>query len=520
MPVVATPPPAPATALVTIAPHARAAVLGAHAEVLLPGTRTYVVRVRGGATPAALRRMRRLPGVVAVEPDRVRWRRAGAGVTATTARPAPPAGDPLRRLQGHLLQIRWVPPSSPKPPFLVAVLDTGADPTVPDLRDALDVEGARSFAPGSADALTDAEGHGTHVAGILAAGIGNGIGISGVAGGATVLPVKIADRLGRASTSSLVRGINYAVARGARIINISFGGGGRSRLEQEAVDRATRAGALVVAAAGNSGERGSPREYPGAYRHVLAVGAVDASDQPLPISTRGPQVGIAAPGQDVLSTSPPGVASASGYAARTGTSMAAAMVSGVAARVWSARPTLRASQVTTLLALSARDVTSPGVDEATGAGVVDLSAALARPTPSPDSPEPNDDPAQARRTRPLLAGAGPGSAATLGRLSEWSDPRDVYRVTLAAGDGFTVQLAEPAGTDLDLVLWRPGTLRWYPDPTRALRWAAASAVGAVAAPSIDIVADEAGVYFLEVRSVRGNGRYRLSVARKVLEPGS
>lgn len=514
MPMVAAPPPVAPAALVTLERGVDADVLGARREILWPGSRTYVVRLPGGATATALGRLRDTPGVVAVEPDRPRHFR---GVDATAAASAPPAGDPLRRRQRHLAQIRWAPPTSAHDNVLVAVLDTGADPGVPDLKDVLDTDGARSFAPGSTDALTDTEGHGTHVTGILAAGIDNGIGISGVAD-VTVLPVKIADNLGTASTSSLVRGINYAVARGARVINISFGGGGRSRLEQDAIDAATGAGALVVAAAGNSGESGSPREYPGAYRHVFAVGAVDEADGPLPASTRGPQVALAAPGKDILSTAPPGAAGSSGYTTRTGTSMAAAMVSGVAARAWAARPKLAVSQLSALLALTARDVGPPGPDEATGAGVVDLAAALARPTPPPDSAEPNDDPAQTLRTRALMGSPGSTRAATLGRLSQWSDPRDVYRVTLATGDTVSIRAAEPAGTDLDLVLWKPGTARWYPDPNRAARWVAASALGPTPAPSMNLVADTDGTHFLEVRSVKGGGRYRLTVTRTAAPP--
>jgi hypothetical protein len=514
MPVIVAPPPLPPAALVTLERGVDADVLGARSEIMWPGSRTYVVRLPGGATAAALGRLRSTPGVAAVEPDRPRHFR---GVEIAGNPSAPPAGDPLRRLQRHLGQIRWVPPSSAHDRVLVAVLDTGADPAVPDLKDVLDTDGARSFAPGTTDALIDTEGHGTHVTGILAAGIDNGIGISGVAD-VSVLPVKIADNLGKASTSSLVRGINYAVARGARIINVSFGGGGRSRLEQEAIDAATGAGVLVVAAAGNSGEKGSPREYPGAYRHVLAVGAVDDAGVPLPASTRGPQVALTAPGRDILSTSPTGAAGSSGYTTRTGTSMAAAMVSGVAARAWAARPKLVVSQVATLLALSARDVGAVGPDEATGAGLVDLSAALARPAPTPDSAEPNDDPVQALKNRPLIGVSGTTKAATLGRLSQWSDPRDVYRVTLAAGDTITVSAVAPIGTDLDLVLWKPGTGRWYPDPNRAVRWVAASALGPTPAPSMELVADTDGTHFLEVRSVTGAGRYRLSVTRTPAPP--
>jgi hypothetical protein len=506
MGVAAAPPPPPSAALVTLACGVRPAALGIlSAEPLWPGSRTFLVRLPGGATPDAVRRLRARRGVVAVEPDRVRRRVAPAAT-------APGQGDPLRRLQPHLVQIRWTPPARRAVRPLVAVLDTGVDPRTPDLRGRLDLARARSFAPGTGGALVDREGHGTHVAGIIAAVSDNGVGVSGVAA-ARILPVKIADQAGNATTSSLVRGIRYAIARRARIVNVSFGGDGRSALEQAAIDDAVRAGALVVAAAGNSGRLGSPREYPGAYRHVLAVGAVDGSGRPLPTSTRGPQVALAAPGLEVLSTAPSRSGGAPGYAVRSGTSMAAAVVSGVAARIWAARPRLRASQVAALLTGSARDVGAPGWDVETGAGVVDLAAALGRPAPPADTAEPNDEPSQAARTRPLLPGGGTAAARVVGRLSPWSDPRDGYRVALAAGDALEVELQEPAGADLDLVLWRPGARRFTPDPGAVRALVAGSAVGPARGPAISLVAPATGVYTLEVRAVRGGGVYRLAARR-------
>ena len=104
----------------------------------------------------------------------------------------------------------------------------------------------------------DPTGHGTHVAGIVAATTGNGVGGAGVAR-ARILPVTIADASGRATTSSLVRGIRYATARGARIMNISFGGEGFSQIEQDAIDGAVRRGVLVVVPVGNTAAgRGRP----------------------------------------------------------------------------------------------------------------------------------------------------------------------------------------------------------------------------------------------------------------------
>ena len=174
------------------------------------------------------------------------------------------APDPLVAGQAHLGQIGWTPPPATGFRPLVAVLDTGVDPASPDLTGVVLGGAGRSFVPGSPSPTTDPNGHGTHVAGIIAASPGNGIGGSGVAA-ARILPVTVADAGGRTTASALVRGLAYASARGARVINISFGGRGFSRPEQDAIDRASLRGALIVVAAGNTGGQrapGVPRRLP------------------------------------------------------------------------------------------------------------------------------------------------------------------------------------------------------------------------------------------------------------------
>lgn len=487
----------PAAAIVTLAPGAPVSSVDRLAQPLWTGSRSYLVKLPGGATPQALGRLARAPGVVAVEPDRSR---------------SPLAVDPLRARQTHLDGIRWSAPAAGSRRPLVAVLDTGIDSRVPDLAPSLLTAEARSFVPESPDPFSDREGHGTHVAGILAAVTGNGEGGAGVAA-AEVLPIKIADRTGNATTSSLVRGIRYAVARGAPIINISFGGPGFSALEQEAVDHAARAGALIVAASGNSGEVGSPKEYPGAYRHVLTVGAAGADGRALPSSTRGPQVAIVAPGDGVVSTAPP----PDDFTARSGTSMATAMISGVAARILSRSPDLDASQLRGIILGSARDLPPDGRDLETGVGLVDMRAALAFPAPPPDTPEPNDEPPDAARTPPLLvstaAAAGSRAVTVRGRVEQWSDPRDGYRVPLRAGEALTATLTGPGDVDLDLVLWRPGTPAVRPGPGFSRRWLAAASIAPGSTERIRLRAPVTGVYTLEVRVGAGSGGYRLTAAR-------
>jgi len=166
-----------------------------------------------------------------------------------------------------------------------------------------------------------------------------------------------------------------------------------------------------------------------------------------------------------------------------------------------------------LLAASARKVGAAGPDTAIGSGIVDLTHALLRAAPAPDTAEPNDDPAQAGHTAALLSGLGSRQAAVRGRLSRWSDPRDVYRVSLAEGDSLAVDLSEPEGSDLDLVLWNPGVTRSFVKVAAVPTLVAASATDPDPSPSLTFEAVTAGVYTIEVRSAVGGGRYRLMASR-------
>jgi len=288
-------------------------------------------------------------------------------------------------------------------------------------------------------------------------------------------------------------------------------------------ERARRAGAMVVVPVGNSGRRGGAPDYPGAYRHVVTVGALRRDGRVLPLSGRGPQVALAAPGEKVVSTAagPAAGVGTTALVARTGTSMAAAVVSGAAARVMAARPRLSAQRVRALLEETARDLPPGGRDSASGAGALDLAAALAAPPPPAEDPEPNDDPRQASRSRALL-GAGASSGTVRGRTGSYDDPRDGFRVVLRAGEAVSARLAPEGVTtaDLDLALWRPGTPAGSRGPAFARTWLVAASLGPDAAESIDVTAPEDGVYTLEVQGLRGATAYRLSVNRTATSTGS
>jgi subtilisin family serine protease len=238
---------------------------------------------------------------------------------------------------------------------LVAIVDTGVDLDHPDVAANLwrnphevprngrdddgngivdDVHGADLVhGDGRPD---DDEGHGTHVAALAAARGGDGFGIAGVAPAARIMAVKVLDGARHGEPATIAAGVRYALAHGARIINLSVNGDEPSPDLEAALAAAARAGAVVVASAGNEGRSldGAP-SYPAssASPAVLAVGAVDRRDRVARFSNTGRAVDVLAPGVSVLSAAPGG-----GFAWRSGTSMSAAGVTGALALLASARP--------------------------------------------------------------------------------------------------------------------------------------------------------------------------------------
>ena len=202
---------------------------------------------------------------------------------------------------------------------LVAILDTGIDKNHEELSGQIVAEANLT------DSLTpdDIYGHGTHVAGIIAAK-DNGIGIIGVAPECRLLNVKVADDMGRCQTSALAEGIVWAVDSGANVINISIEIRESSPGLEEAIDYAWGQGSLIVAAAGNDGSE-SP-VYPAYYENCIAVAATKQDDKLAPLSNHSDWVDVAAPGLDIYSTLPE-----NSYGPKTGTSFATAYVSGMAA---------------------------------------------------------------------------------------------------------------------------------------------------------------------------------------------
>ncbi|PNI09402.1 peptidase S8 [Arthrobacter sp. AFG7.2] len=186
----------------------------------------------------------------------------------------------------------------------------------------------------------DRYGHGTHVAGIVAAEH-NSTGVAGVCPGCTILDAKVLDDGGAGSSSAVAAGVDWAVAQGAKVINMSLGQRVPSRTLEVAIKNAWSEGVVIVAAAGNAGTEAEI--YPAAYSKVIAVAATDNKDAKAPFSSYGEWVDVAAPGVDIYSTFPhhefvAGIQGGrhKGYDLGSGTSMASPVVAGVAALVWSA----------------------------------------------------------------------------------------------------------------------------------------------------------------------------------------
>jgi len=341
-----------------------------------------VIRLAGDDVDAVAREVRAFPGVLAALPDSV--------VRADLATNDPRLGEAyaLARIRAPLA---W--DTAQGYGVRVAVVDSGIHAGHPDL--AGKVAQAQNFSTSpTTDDLSD---HGTRVAGTIAAAANNGIGAAGVAPGATLLSAKVLGDAGTGFSSDVNRGIAWAVDQGARVINLSLsaaGGCGPDR--QHAVDYAWRAGAVVVASAGNGAAVGATA--PASCRNTIGVAASDADDRAAGFSNYGAEVDLAAPGVDVLAPVNPDVNGGSEYARGSGTSLAAAHVSGVAALVWSTSYGTAPAAVRERLFNGADDVVGTRTLWARGrvnaAGAVAGASAVAPPsaTPTPGGGAPTPTP--------------------------------------------------------------------------------------------------------------------------------
>ena len=251
----------------------------------------------------------------------------------------------------------------------VAVIDTGIDYTHEDLND--NYKGGYDFVFNDSDPFDGNNSHGTHVAGIIAAER-NGIGVVGVAPNASLYTVRVLDSAGFGTASWVIAGIEWAVDNDMDVAVMSFGTNEDSQSLRDACRNASDAGVLLVAAAGNTHTQGGNVAYPARYDSVIAVTATDLNDSQASFSAIGPEVELAAPGVNIMSTT-----SGDGYGNLSGTSQAAPHVAGTAALIISSNlpdvnddGVVNNEDIRLQLQSTAQDLGDPGKDDTYGYGLV------------------------------------------------------------------------------------------------------------------------------------------------------
>jgi subtilisin family serine protease len=425
----------------------------------------------------------------------------------------------------------------------VAIIDSGIDYGHPEF--AGRIAGGKSFVGGSWKRDTD--GHGTFVAGEIAAG---GQAISGIAFNAQLLIAKVVKPDGSVSLTGEVAAIRWAVNKGARVINLSLGGvrdpldsqlDTYSSSEEAAVEYAYGKGAVVVAAVGNGEE--SPAtpwryaDYPAALPHVIGVSAVGKHGGVPTFSNRdAAYVDIAAPGVDIFSAIPRNLVDASRplcagrpysdcgpfeFRNAIGTSFAAPQVAAAAALLLGQDPSLTPDEVSWLLERTAIDDTpahgcslcAPGRDAYTGWGRLDVAAALtalaAEKLPPPDRYEPDDN--AGRSAHPF------GRPRTItATLDYWDDQVDVFSIQVRKGQRLYTRLTPVVPAQTTLVLWKPGTTD-VNGLHIALANEAARSLAIGLQQRLAFTAPATGTYYIEVKlvhQIRNPVPYTLAVAVK------
>jgi minor extracellular protease Epr len=243
----------------------------------------------------------------------------------------------------------------------IAVIDTGIAPH-PDLN----IAGGVSTVDYTSS-YKDDNGHGTHVAGIIAAKR-NGLGITGVAPDAQIYAVKALDKNGNGNLQDIAEALDWAISHKMDIINMSFGTTTDSKILHDLIDKAYRSGILLVAAGGNNGNpagTGDTVEYPAKYSSVVAVSSVNSNKNRSDFSATGPEIEVSAPGENIVSTYLDGY-----YAVGSGTSMAAPHVAGMLALLKQMHPNEKNTQLRADLMNEVIDLGKKGKDDWFGYGMV------------------------------------------------------------------------------------------------------------------------------------------------------
>ena len=465
------------------------------------GQKTQVVRVRVPSLALDLikRLLERLPQVKFVEKN-------------YEFESALLPNDPEYASQWHLPQIlapqAW-DLTQGAPGAVIAILDSGIEATHPDFAGKL-VPGYNTYS--NTTDTTDQYGHGTEVAGAAGALTNNAEGVAGVAGATPIMPVRVTDGVGRATSASIANGIVWAADHGARVVNLSFNGMASNLTIGAAAEYAHNHGTLVVAASGNCACVDTTPDNP----YILSVSATDESDGVAYFSSTGPFVDLSAPGNNIYTTAKFGL-----YTSASGTSLASPIVAGVAALMFAAKPTLTPTLAMQLLEATAVDPGGDGYDQRFGWGRVDAFAAVSA---AASYVQPPDTTAPSVALTAPLAGASVAGTAVISISA--SDDVGVVKIDLYVdGVYFASDTAAPYSFALDTTT--------LPNGTHTLEALAADAAGNTAssapisvtvantppdttAPTVSISSPAAGVTVSGTATVSASASDNVGVANVAL----
>jgi subtilisin family serine protease len=350
----------------------RSAISAAGGRVEEPAGDTGYVKVSTGDVPAAevAALLDRSTLVSEVGPNTIRY--------AAAIPNDPNFSQQSTYLQAMNLPAAW-DTTTGNDSMIMAIIDSGVQLNHPDLAGRL-VPGW-DFVNRDSDP-TDDFGHGTMVAGIAAASTNNGRGVAGATWQGKIMPIKVLDSRGQADDEDIAAGIRWAVDHGANVLNLSLGGPGEGTgILQEAVNHATTRNVVVVAAAGNDGDKSvveaTAPHYPAACAGVIAVGSTDAAGNHSSFSSYGNWIDVVAPGEVGANRGIATTMRGSSYGTGSGTSFSAPLVAGVAALMRAANPNANQATISNRLIGSTRDLGQAGFDAVYGTGMVDATAALA-----------------------------------------------------------------------------------------------------------------------------------------------
>lgn len=485
-----------------LAPHAAAA----------PPTRVLVTTTGQARLPPDAHEVARIAGLrFATLPVPARSGAAGYGVQLarrddvvaaqadTPLAPTAIAGNCIDRPTAPMLGVADTvnarsrrPPSTTRP---IAVLDTGVDPAVPELAGRVLPDSNATGRP--LPAAADDDGHGTQVAAMAAAAAGLFLGVSPTS---PVMPIRVATASLLATPSTIVKGLELAVSRRARVAVLPYSqpladvSSANVNAVGVAVSAAFSEGVIVVAPAGNEGL--GDAMFPGSLPHLLTVGSAGASGVRDEFSNTGPWIDLAAPGAGLALPAPPSIC-LSGYASASGTSFSAGAVAGAVAWLGAARPSLSTAALSDLARRrAARDQGSKGFDTTTGFGMLDVGNGIGA-SASDDPREVDDDVYWLKRRKSSIYLRRARTATLRGSVSPGKDPQDAFRVYVRRGE---LLRARVRNLDTSAVLyasiWSRGTRDFdmrLPVPDSELR-----ATGFTQSPNVSYRATRTGTHYVAV----------------------